>query len=146
MALPTLTGTARLTADPELKFTGNGIAVAKINLAFNSRRKNQQTGEWEDADTFFVGGTLFGDRAETAAEHLRKGTEVEVRGRLKTRQWEQDGQRRSMPELLVDAIAPTLRSATKKADRSGTPAAPSSGDPWATTTGGGGGFSSDPPF
>ncbi|MBA9002031.1 single-stranded DNA-binding protein [Thermomonospora cellulosilytica] len=146
MPLPTMTGTARLTHDPELRFGQSGVAVAKVSLAFNSRRKNQ-AGEWEDGDTFFVTGTLFGDRAEAAAEHLAKGTEVEVRGRLKTRTWEQDGVKRSAAELLIDAIAPTLRSAAKKAARTGgngqrtpQPAA----DPWAT--GGPSGFSDEPPF
>lgn len=149
MALPALTGTARLTRDPELIFSPSGTAVGKISLAFNSRRKNPQTGEWEDGDSFFITGVLFGDRAEAAVEHLTKGVEVEVRGRLKTRQWEQEGQRRSMPELLIDAIAPALRSAAKKAARAGgdsqRPSQPA-GDPWSTGGQSSGGFSNDPPF
>lgn len=144
MALPTLTGTGRITHDPELRFASNGTAVCKIPLAFNARRKNQ-AGEWEDGDTLYINGTLFGDRAETAAEHLARGVEVIVTGRLKTRQWEaQDGQKRSATELLIDSIAPTLRAAAKKAARATGPQ-PADADPWATPNTGGG-FSDEPPF
>jgi single-strand DNA-binding protein len=141
MALPTLTGTGRLYADPDLKFSQSGTAVGKIPLAFNSRRKNQQTGEWEDGDSFFITGVLFGDSAESAVEALRKGTEVLVAGRLKTRSWEQDGQKRSITEMSIDSIAPTLRANAKKSQRSGTPA---SNDQWSQSSQGG--FSDDPPF
>lgn len=117
MSLPTLSGTGRLYADPDLRFGSTGTAVAKIPLAFNSRRKNQQTGDWEDGDSYFITGTLFGDRAEAAVEALQRGAEVVVSGRLKTRQWEQDGEKRSMPELMIDSIGPTVRAVTKKTDR-----------------------------
>lgn len=158
MALPNMTGTARLYADVELRFGGNGTAVAKIPLVFNSRRKNRDTGEWEDADSFFITGTLFKDRAEAAAEKLNRGDEVAVSGRLKTRSWEdQDGNKRSMTELMLDEVAPTLRTLMPKANRSGgqggfgqpqggqqSPQGAPAGDPWAT--GGGGGFDEKPPF
>jgi single-strand DNA-binding protein len=166
MALPNMSGTARLYADVELRFGATGTAVAKVPLVFNSRRKNQ-AGEWEDADSFFVTGTLFKERAEAAAEKLNRGDEVMVSGRLKTRSWEdQDGNKRSMTELMLDEVAPTLRTLTPKSQRQGSGQgggfgqqsqqqgggfggqgqqggnAPA-GDPWAT--GGGGGFSDDPP-
>ena len=127
MALPTITGTARLYADPELKFGQTGTAVARIPLVFNARRKNS-AGEWEDADSCFLTGALFGQQAEAAAEQLAKGTEVEIRGRLRTRTWEQDGQRRSTTELIIDSIAPTLRNQARRADRS---AGQPDNDPWA---------------
>lgn len=87
MSLPNLSGTARLYADVELRYAANGNPVTKVPLVFNSRRKNQQTNEWEDSDSFFVTGTLFKERAEWAAEKLNRGDEVVVTGRLKTRSW-----------------------------------------------------------
>lgn len=126
MALPQLTGTARLTADPELRFAPSGVAVCTIQLAFNARRQNKQTGQWEDGDSFFVRGTLFNNPAEHAAESLTKGTEVLVIGRIKTEHWEtRDGEKRSTPALLIDSIGPSLRWATttvNKAQRTTTPA------------------------
>lgn len=150
MSLPLLSGTARLTADPELRFASSGTAICKVNLAFNARRKDESTGHWVDGDTFFITGTLFKQAAENAAESLTRGVEVVVSGRLKTRQWEQDGQKRSMPELLVDSIGPSLAFATaqvRKMDRSGGRAASGGGagsnDPWAASAQG---FDDGAPF
>lgn len=150
MFLPTLSGTARLTGDPELRFAPSGTAVCKVSLAFNSRKKNEASGQWEDADTFFITGTLFKQAAENATESLAKGMEVVVTGRLKTRSWEdkESGQKRSMPELLIDSIGPSITYATAKVtknDRNGggqRQAAPAADDPWAST----GGFADEPPF
>ncbi|TLK47797.1 single-stranded DNA-binding protein [Glutamicibacter sp. V16R2B1] len=116
MSLPTLSGTARLVKDPELRYTQNGAAVVKVPLAFNSRIKDQQTGEWRDGDVFFIEATAFSQAAENVAESLSKGSEVVVTGRLKTQQWEdkQTGDKRSRPELLIDTIGPSLRFATAK--------------------------------
>lgn len=99
--LPTLTGVGRLTADPELRFTQAGKAVASIALAFNSRRLNQQTNQWEDGDTFFIRGTLWERLAENATETLAKGMEVLVTGDLRTERWEKDGQKHERPALLI---------------------------------------------
>lgn len=120
--LPTLSGTARLTADPELRFSPSGVAVVKVGLAFNSRRRNQ-AGEWEDGDVFFVSGTTFKEHAEHIAESLWRGTEVVVTGRLKTHSWEDraSGQKRSTPELLIDTIGPSLRFATAKVSKAERP-------------------------
>lgn len=153
MTLPVLSGTGRLTADPDLKFSQNGTAVAKVPLAFNARRKNEQTGQWEDGDAFFVTGAVFKDAAEQAAEQLRKGTEVNVTGRLKTRSWDDNGTRRSVAELLIDSIGPTLREGAKKAERRGQDSRGQGGgfggsrepDPWASDVGSGG-YSDEPPF
>lgn len=122
MSLPNLTGTARLTADPEMKFSASGTAVARIQLAFNARRKNDR-GEWEDGDSFFITGVLLKQAAENAVESLTKGMEVVVTGRLKTDRWESnDGEKRSAPSLLIDSIGPSLAWATArvtKASRDG---------------------------
>lgn len=119
MSLPSLSGTGRLTHPPELRYTGSGVAVLSVSLAFNSRRKDQTTGEWTDGDTFFVRGTAFKQLAESAIETLDKGMEVVVTGRLKTDQWEdkQDGSKRSAPSLLIDSIGPNLAFATAKVNK-----------------------------
>lgn len=124
MTLPTMTGIGRATADPELRFANSGTAVCTVNLAFNSRRKNPQTQEWEDGDVFFVRATAFRELAESMAESVTRGTEVVVTGRLKTEQWEDraSGEKRSSVSLLLDGIGPNLRYAAatvKKADRAG---------------------------
>ena len=135
MSLPTMTGVARLTADPELRFAPSGTQVATVPLAFNARRKDQQ-GDWVDGDSFFVRGTVFKEAAEYVAESLSKGMEVVVTGRLKTDQWEdrETGQKRSATSLLIDAIGPSLRFATasvNRASRNGS--SDSSGaDPWSS--------------
>lgn len=137
MSLPTISGIARLTDDPELRYSASGIAVCKLRLAFNSRRKNQQTGEWEDGDVFFVDGTVFKQEAENVAESLQRGMEVAVIGRLKTHRYEtNDGDTRYATELMVDGIGPVLKFATAKVNKlqRGSKAAASADDPWAATT------------
>lgn len=140
MSLPTITGVARLTDDPELRYSPSGVAVCKVRLAFNSRKRDEN-GQWVDGDTFFVDGSVFRQEAENVAESLTRGLEVVVTGRLKTRRYEtKDGDKRSVVELMVDGIGPTLKFATasvKKLSRASSGSAPSGGaadDPW--TTGG----------
>lgn len=117
MALPTLTGTARLVADPEIRFTASGKQVAEIRLAFNSRRKNER-GEWVDGDTFFVRGTAWEALAEHIADSLQKGTEVIVTGDLRTDSWEDKaGEKRQAPSLLIRSIGPSLAWATARVER-----------------------------
>lgn len=106
--LPTLTGVGRLTADPELRFTQSQKAVASVPLAFNSRRLNKQTNEWEDGDVFFIRGTAWERLAENVAETLAKGMEVIVTGDIRTESWEKDGQKHERPALLIRSIAPNL--------------------------------------
>lgn len=118
MALPTLTGTGRLTDAPELRFTPSGKAVCKVRLAFNSRRKNQQTQEWEDGDVFYIDGSVWGDEAEHVAESLDRGMEVVVSGETRTRQYEtKDGEKRTVVELNIRSIGPSLRYATAKVQK-----------------------------
>lgn len=93
-----------LTRDPELKRTQGGMAVLQLSLAVNDRRKNQQTGEWEDVANF-VDCTMFGTRAEKVAQYLSKGSKVTIEGKLRYRSWEaQDGGKRSKLEVVVDEI------------------------------------------
>ena len=121
MSLPVLNGTARLIEDPELRFAaGSGKAVVRVRLAFNSRKKNQSTGEWEDADSFFVDGKAFEQAAENIAATLARGMEVVVSGRLRTEKWESgQGEKRSAPALMIDSIGPSLRFATARVEKSG---------------------------
>lgn len=124
MTLPSISAIGRLTGDVELRFASSGTAVATIPLAFNARRKNQQTGEWEDGDVCYLRGTAFKQLAENAAETLRKGTEVVVTGRIKTEQWEDKngGGKRSATVLMVDTIGPSLAYATATVSKSGSSA------------------------
>ena len=100
-----------LVDDPELRFTPSGVALAKIRLAVN-RRWRGQDGEWQE-DTSFFNGTVWREQAETVAESLQKGMRVIVTGRLEQRSWEtQEGDRRSVVEIQIDEIGPSLRWAT----------------------------------
>jgi single-strand DNA-binding protein len=117
MAANHVTLIGNLVDDPELRFTPSGVAMAKIRFAVN-RRYQDRNGEWQE-DTSFFGGTLWRDAAENCAESLSKGTRVIVTGRLEQRQWEtQEGEKRSIVEVAVDEIGPSLRWATASVTRS----------------------------
>jgi single-strand DNA-binding protein len=92
-----------LTRDPELRQTQGGMAILNIGVAVNDRRKNQQTGEWEDVPNF-VDCVVFGTRAEKLAQFLAKGAKVAIEGKLRWSQWEKDGAKRSKLEVIVDEI------------------------------------------
>jgi single-strand DNA-binding protein len=92
-----------LTRDPELRQTQGGMAILSLGVAVNDRRKNQQTGEWEDVPNF-VDCVVFGTRAEKLAQFLAKGTKVAIEGKLRWSQWEKDGAKRSKLEVIVDEI------------------------------------------
>ncbi len=99
-----------LVDDPELRFTASGVAMARIRFAVN--RRYQRDGEWQE-DTSFFAGTLWRDAAENAAESLQKGMRVIITGRLEQRSWETaEGEKRSVVEVSVDEIGPSLRWAT----------------------------------
>ena len=105
-----------LVDDPELRFTPSGVAMAKIRLAVN-RRWRGQDGEWQE-DTSFFTGTCWREQAEQVAESLQKGTRVIVTGRLQQRSWETDqGDKRSVVEVQIDEIGPSLRWATATVNR-----------------------------
>lgn len=92
-----------LTRDPELRQTQGGMAILSMGVAVNDRRKNQQTGEWEDVPNF-VDCVVFGRRAESLSKFLAKGTKVAIEGKLRWSQWEKDGQKRSKIEVIVDEL------------------------------------------
>lgn len=103
MSINAVNISGNLTRDSELRRTAGGTAVLGFGVAVNDRRKNQQTGEWEDYPNF-VDCTMFGTRAEKLAGMLTKGTKVCILGRLRYTSWEVDGQKRSKIEVIVDDI------------------------------------------
>lgn len=131
--LLTLVGT--LTADPELRYTPSGAGVANFTVASNSRHFDKNTNAWVDDPAIFMRCNIWRQAAENVVESLTRGTRVIVQGRLKQREWEKDGQKRTVMELEVDEIGPSLRWATakvNKATRSGEASSPQVDDPWST--------------
>ncbi len=92
-----------LTRDPELRSTSSGIPVLSMGVAVNDRRKNSQTGEWEDYANF-IDCTMFGTRAQSLSNYLTKGAKVSIEGKLRWSQWEREGQKRSKIEIIVDEL------------------------------------------
>ena len=92
-----------ITRDPEMRHTASGMQVLSFGVAVNDRRRNPQTGEWEDYPNF-VDCTMFGTRAEAVSRYLSKGSKVAIEGKLRYSSWERDGQRRSKLEVIVDEI------------------------------------------
>jgi single-strand DNA-binding protein len=145
----TITLVGNLTADPELRFTPSGAAVANFTVASTPRTFDRQTNEWRDGDAMFLNCAVWRQAAENVAESLQKGMRVIVQGRLRSRSYEtREGERRTVFEIDVDEIGPALKYATAKVSRN-TGGGPSPGgggggnygeDPWATgaPTGGGG--------
>jgi single-strand DNA-binding protein len=133
-----------LGRDPEMRYTPTGRPVTQFSVAVNQSTKNQQTGEWtEETDWFRV--SVFGDRAERAAEQLRKGNRVFVEGRFRTREFEgQDGQKRTSLDITADnVISLERRPRDDEAGFVGAPAA--AGASGGFSGGGGGGGGSRPP-
>ena len=132
-----------LTADPELRFTPSGAAVANFTVASTPRTFDRQTNEWRDGDAMFLNCAVWRQAAENVAESLQKGMRVIVQGRLKSRSYEtREGERRTVFEVDVDEIGPALRYATAKVTRSS-----SGGQGGGGRSGGGqsgGGLSEDP--
>ena len=125
MAINSVTVIGNLVEDPELRFTPSGVALAKIRVAVN-RRWRDQAGEWQEETSFF-GGTLWREAAENAAESLTKGARVIITGSLEQRQWEtQEGDKRSVVEIRIDEMGPSLRWATASITKT----ARSGGDDW----------------
>lgn len=112
---PVTTIVGNLTADPELKYTGKGLATCRITIANNQRVKGED-GQWRDGETAFVAATAWRDYAENIAEHLRKGDHVMAYGRLKWRTWtNKNGEPRGAWELHIEQIGKTLQFAKKSA-------------------------------
>lgn len=171
----TITVIGNLTGDPELRFTPSGAAVANFTVASTPRTFDRQSNEWKDGETLFLRCSIWREAAESVAESLTKGTRVIVTGRLVQRSYEtREGEKRTVYELQVDEVGPSLRYATAKVtrtQRSGgggfgggggggfggggggygggqSSSAGQADDPWATPAGGssGGGYSDEPPF
>jgi single-strand DNA-binding protein len=171
----TITVIGNLTSDPELRFTPSGSAVANFTVASTPRTFDRQSNEWKDGETLFLRASVWREAAENVAESLTKGTRVIVSGRLKSRSYEtKEGEKRTVIELEVDEIGPSLRYANAKINRTQRSAQDGQGaaggfgnqgnagqggqsapqdDPWATpqTTsssagGWGNGPDSEPPF
>lgn len=148
MSNPTVTLVGRLAGDPELRFTPSGSAVATFTIVTSDRAKVGD--EWQDKDTTFTRCQVWREQAENVAESLSKGAEVIVVGRLKQRSWEtKEGEKRTVFEVDVDHVGPSLRWASAKVTKAsrGGKASAATADPWATTGTGAGGYADDePPF
>jgi single-strand DNA-binding protein len=134
----TITVIGNLTADPELRFTPSGAAVANFTVASTPRTFDRQTNEWKDGEALFLRCNIWREAAENVAESLTRGSRVIVQGRLKQRSFEtREGEKRTVVELEVDEIGPSLRYATAKVNK----ASRSGGGGGGFGGGGGGGFS-----
>src|ERR671922_2018301 len=114
----TITVIGNLTADPELRFTPSGAAVANFTVASTPRHSDRQTGEWKDGEALFLRCNIWRQAAENVAESLTRGMRVVVQGRLRQRSFEtKEGEKRTVVELEVDEIGPSLRYATAKVNK-----------------------------
>ncbi|KLO63959.1 single-stranded DNA-binding protein [Dermacoccus abyssi] len=113
-----ITVIGNLTADPELRYTPNGAAVANFTVASTPRQFDRQSNEWKDGETLFMRCSIWREAAENVSESLQRGTRVVVTGRLKSRSYEtKEGEKRTTTELEVDEIGPSLRYATAKVNK-----------------------------
>ena len=154
-----ITMIGNLVNDPELRFTPSGAAVAKFTVASTPRYLDKNTNEWKDGDSLFLNCQIWRQAAENVAESLTRGMRVIVSGRLKQRSYEtKEGEKRTVFEVEVDEVGPSLRNATAKVTKttkgggSFTPASDNSSaeDPWSAAPVGGGwssaGSDDQPPF
>jgi single-strand DNA-binding protein len=112
-----ITIVGNLTADAELRFTPSGAAVANFTVASTPRTLDKQSGEWKDGEALFMRCNIWRQPAENVAETLTRGMRVMVVGRLRQRSFEHDGQKRTVIELEVDEVGPSLRYATAKVNK-----------------------------
>ena len=171
-----ITVVGNLVADPELRFTSAGQPVATFRIASTPRLRDAASGEWKDGDSLFLTCNVWRQAAENVAESLQRGMRVIVTGRLKQRNYEtKEGEKRTVYEVEVDDVGPSLRNASAKVNRAsrgsgeggfggGNRSSSSGGgysggqgssgggssrneDPWASDgAAGGGGYSDEPPF
>jgi single-strand DNA-binding protein len=167
----TITIIGNLVNDPELRYTPTGQAVATFRVASTPRFMDRTTNEWKDGDSLFLSCNVWRQAAENVAESLQRGMRVIVSGRLRQRSYEtKEGEKRTVYEIEVDEVGPSLRNASAKVTRStrsgggggggfggqgsgggsgygGAASGRANDDPWASDTGGGdNGFSDEPPF
>jgi single-strand DNA-binding protein len=113
-----ITVVGNLTADPELRFTPSGAAVASFTVASTPRTLDRTTNEWKDGDALFLRCSIWRQAAENVAESLTRGMRVVVQGRLQQRSYEtREGEKRTVVEMQVDEVGPSLRYATAKVNR-----------------------------
>ena len=162
-----ITVVGNLTADPELRFTPSGAAVASFTIASTPRTFDRNANEWKDGEALFLRCSIWRQAAENVAESLTRGMRVVAQGRLKQRSYEtREGEKRTVIELDVEEIGPSLKYASAKVNKttrgsssggfggggsSSGGGAPANDDPWGTAApaGGdstGGGYSDEPPF
>jgi single-strand DNA-binding protein len=166
-----ITIVGNLVADPELRFTSSGQPVATFRVASTPRIRDAATNEWKDGDSLFLTCNVWRQAAENVAESLQRGMRVIVSGRLRQRNYEtKEGEKRTVYEVEVDDVGPSLRNASAKVNRAARASGeggfsggnrgggysgsgqPSSGggsrneDPWASSDSGSGGYSDEPPF
>jgi single-strand DNA-binding protein len=169
-----ITIVGNLVADPEIRYTPTGQAVATFRVASTPRFLDKATNEWKDGDSLFLSCNVWRQAAENVAESLQRGMRVIVSGRLRQRSYEtKEGEKRTVYEVEVDEVGPSLRNASAKVTRSqrsggsggfggqGGPSGPGSqggygggaggraapaDDPWATEPAGDSGFTDEPPF
>ncbi|MGI8692485.1 MAG: single-stranded DNA-binding protein [Geodermatophilaceae bacterium] len=158
-----LTVVGNLTADPELRFTPSGAAVANFTVASTPRTFDKNSNEWKDGDALFLRCSIWRQAAENVAESLTRGARVVVTGRLKQRSFEtKEGEKRTVVELDVDEVGPSLKYATAKVTKAsrgsggfgggsvgssdgGSSSSSGSDDPWNQAPPAGG-LSDEPPF
>jgi single-strand DNA-binding protein len=168
-----ITVVGNLVADPELRFTPSGQPVATFRVASTPRIRDNATNEWKDGDSLFLSCNVWRQAAENVAESLQRGMRVIVTGRLRQRNYEtKEGEKRTVYEVEVDDVGPSLRNASAKVNRasrgggeggfgggggnrsggySGGQGSSGGGssrneDPWASDAGAGAGYSDEPPF
>src|SRR3954467_9322584 len=164
-----ITVVGNVTDDPELRFTPAGAAVANFTVASTPRSFDRQSNEWKDGDTLFLRCSVWRQAAENVAESLHRGNRVIVQGRLRQRSFEtREGEKRTVIELEVDEVGPSLKFATAKISKTtrggggggggggfggggfGGGGGGQADDPWASPPasagGGDGGYSEEPPF
>lgn len=157
-----ITVIGNLTADPELRFTPSGAAVANFTVASTPRTLDRQSGEWKDGEALFLRCNIWRQAAENTAESLTRGMRVIVSGRLRQRSFEtREGEKRTVMEMEVDEVGPSLRYATAKVNKASRQGSASSGgygssggpadDPWSSappagSSNGAGGYDEEPPF
>ncbi len=138
----TITVVGNLTADPELRFTPAGAAVANFTVASTPRKFDRASGEWKDGEALFLRCSIWRQAAENVAESLTRGMRVVVQGSLVQRSYkDKEGQQRTVIEMQVDEVGPSLRYATAKVNRAtrqsggggGFTDAPANDDPWGST-------------
>ena len=131
-----ITVVGNLTADPELRYTQNGLAVANFTIASTPRTFDRQANEWKDGEALFLRASVWREFAEHVAGSLTKGSRVIAQGRLKQRSYEtKEGEKRTSMELEIDEIGPSLRYATAQVTRaqSSGGGAPAVEEPWASS-------------